>query len=672
MSDTKKYFSALAALAIIGCGSASAQFTVTNADGSSVQTTDGTISESASASAGYSFGGIDIAGIKSVKFNALPQGEAGSIVVPDSATLVKPVAILDVTAPNKESENLTRNVASVEYMLEIAGLPRFTTTSCSEAVAKGSMIVISSPILASSSKTTFTPEETAMLLDYVRKGGVVVAPAIEGNMTDGLKELFGLSGHSATAKTRTTYTWADLSRPETVYFDDPEETTVAIGEITTVAATVSTATPLAWFNDDPEAVAVTCNELGEGAAYMCGFRWRDVVERLHLNKSLGLSSRSQTFSPMSDIPAFFIRAISAARNKLSAWKFTVPDGYQAVLIPTHDCDSRTAYDEMHWMADYETEMGLNGHYFLTVHYFRQPQYLSQFYCDETLPAVRKLLEAGHTIGSHSVCHYPDFSITERFPMTPFTPEEYAEYATRDVEAGVSTGSTLAEFQVSKELLERDFGVNIRAFRSGHLCVNKHFPQAHVMAGYQFSSCYTAPALHAQFPVPQRMNNDWDGEITGVLQIPLHFSDVYSGDAGMNDSNWAEKPAQWFEIFEKLKKNYASSVVLIHPNRDWKMKAEKMLVDMMDLRECGLYNFQDYGDFWNNRRDFQFDTFFDAETGRVTLRANAADIAANAALGILIEGTADITSVSLIDEEGTVYPVRIKSMPKGGYLVTLRG
>ena len=667
MSNIKNYITSLI-LMTIGCISISAQFTVVTGDGSSVQVEDGSINPSATAKSGYMFGGIDLATIEAITFNALPQDDREIFEMPDAATLLRPIAILDVTGPNKESENQTRNIASAEYMLEIAGFPFFTTTSCTDAVDRASMIIISSPIL-SGSKATFTSDEIKTLIDYVKEGGIIFAPAIEGKLNDGLSELFGISEHSSTSKNHTTYTWVDLTRPEMIYFDEPEETTVCIGEISTVSATVSTATPLAYFDNDPDAIAITCNELGQGAAYMCGFRWRDVIERLHLNKGLGLSGRSQTFSPYSDITAFLIRAAFTARNPLCAWKFTVPGGHRSVLIPTHDCDSRTAYDEMHWMADYETSMGLNGHYFMTVHYFRQPQYLAQFYCDETKPAVRKLLEAGHTVGSHSVCHYPDFSITERFPMTPFTAEEYAEYATRDVESGISTGSTLAEFQISKELLEKDFNFTVRSFRSGHLCVNKNFPLAHTTCGYQFSSCYTAPSLHCQFPIPQRMNNDWSGEKNGVLQIPLHFSDVYSGDDKMDEDNWQEKPALWFEIFNKLKNNYASSVVLIHPNREWKMEAEKMLVEMMDLRECGLYNFEEYGDFWNARRDFNFDTYYDPATGKVTLKANSTDLAINQALGILIDGYADITSVTLIDENGTIHPVRVKSMPLGGFLVT---
>ena len=664
------YIKRIAVLSIFfgGCVGLSAQFIVTKSDGATVQVKNGDIDPTAGAQSGYTFGGIDVANIERIVYNALSNEKPDEIVVPDSATLIKPAALLDVTDRNKESEALTRNVASAEYMLEIAGIPSFTTTSCADAVANSSLILISSPIL-SGSKSTFTTEETNMLIDYVKNGGIVISPAIEGNLNDGLRELFGISEHSSTSKKYSSYTWLDLSRPDMVYFDEPEETTVSIGEISTVSVTVSTATPLAYFDDDYNAIAVTCNELEQGAAYMCGFRWRDVVERLHLSKAMGLSGRSQTFSPLSDIPAFLMRAAYASHSPICTWKYTVPDGHHSVLIPTHDCDSRTAYDEMHWMADYESSMGLNGHYFMTVHYFRQPQYLSQFYCDETLPSVRKLLDAGHTVGSHSVCHYPDFSITERFPLTPFTAEDYAEYATRDIDAGISTGSTLAEFQISKELLEKDFNIKVKSFRSGHLCVNKNFPKAHIMCGYRYSSCYTAPSLHSQFPIPQRMDNDWAGEKTGVLQIPLHFSDVYSGDEKMDDNNWHEKPEQWYKIFKKLKNNYASSVVLIHPNREWKMLAEKMLVDMINLRECGLYNFEDYGDFWNARRDFSFNTFYDSESGKVILRAASSDLANNQALGIMVEGISDITSITLIDECGKVYPTRVKSMPLGGYIVT---
>ncbi|MCM1355607.1 MAG: hypothetical protein NC212_04275 [Staphylococcus sp.] len=657
--------------------SAAAQFSVTLTDGAGrLPLTDATVEPSDAAASGFTIGGIDVASISEIAASALAQEPQGSVIT-DLPAAEKPVAILDLTGRNKERESSTRNLYSSEYMLEVAGLPFFTTSSLDEAVTGSSMILLSSPWLNGSTKT-FTPEEAQRLADYVSAGGLIVSPLIDGSLTPEMETIFGISARTSTTKTNLFLDWVDESYPELVYIDEPEETTTRLGSIRTSVLTPSTAVPFAYFGDAHDGsattgkVAVVKNTLGSGAAYLFSFSWSDVIQRPQLNKDSGGSrGTNNTFEPSADMVPLFLRAAHAANRTLSAWKFTVPDGYSSVLIPTHDCDSRTAFDEMFYLSDYEKELGFSCHYFLTVHYFRQKGYLSAFYNDETIPLARKLIEQGHTVGSHSICHFPDFHISSRFPMTEYTEEEYAAYATHDMDTGISTGSTWAELVLSKRILERDLANNVRSFRSGHLCVNDNMPLAHKIADYEFSSCYAAPDLLSQFPFIQRMNNNWEGEPTGTLQIPLHFSDVFSSDK-MTEENWAEKPAVWLRLFDKLKGNYASSVILIHPNREWKMLAEKMLVESLDLGECSLFNFEDYGDFWINRRDFSFTVHHSPADGKVTVRAASADIEANPHLGIFVEynSSRPLESITLVDETGTVRPSRIRRISDTQYILLI--
>lgn len=96
------------------------------------------------------------------------------------------------------------------------------------------------------------------------------------------------------------------------------------------------------------------------------------------------------------------------------------------------------------------------------------------------------MSQGHTVGSHSIGHFPDFSKSERFPLNVVTEEEYALTADHDETTGITTGgSTWAEIVLSKQILERDLGNNVRSFRSGHLCVNKHIPEALSIGDYDF-------------------------------------------------------------------------------------------------------------------------------------------------------------------------------------------
>jgi len=679
------------AFLLLGASALNAQFAVKlNSPDELRIVADGTFVQDPSASSGFTFAGIDVADIGEISASALSQDAAGSVVsIPDGISAAKRAAILDLCAATGENEAEKRNFYSCEYMLEVAGIPYFVTTSLQEATENSSMLLLTSSPAAG----TFSDEEITVLREYVSAGAILFSPNLSTTVPDALKDLFGISAVSVHSKeTRRMLNWVSGDGfPELAYIDEPEEKATALGSINASTLTPSTAVPLAFYKaDDTSTAGVVRNTVGRGKTYLFALLWRDVIQRPQLDKDMDTGrGHSNTFEPSADVYPLFIRAAYVAANPATAWKFTVPDGYSAVLVPTHDCDSRTAYDEMHYMSDYEHSLGLRGHYFLTTHYFRQPDYLSAFYCDETLPAIRSLLDAGHTVGSHSICHFPDFgsykdyALIEHFPMKEYTREEYAEYATHDVKTGVSYGSTWAELVLSKQIIESDFGNNVRSFRSGHLCVNRLMPEAHRIAGYNFSSCYTATNVMSEFPFIQRMQNEWAGEPSGVLQIPLHFSDVfgnaYEGEEKMDETNYEEKAAIWVELFNKLKGNYASSVILIHPNREWKMLAEKILVENLDPADCGLYNFEDYGDFWLARKAFDFETFWIPDEHKMIIRANSADIAANPALAIMVETPAaaagetpadEISCISLVDETNTVHPARIRRMSAGKYLVIL--
>lgn len=638
---------------------------------------DGTVAPLADAAVvsdgeGFLIGGHPVATVKKVWHNAVAQPEpGGQVEFPDE--MVKKVAVLDMNQRNLETEagyENSRNLYSAEYMAEIAGMPAVTTDNLEEALACADMILFSSRVKGGT-KPTFTVGEIEALARWVGAGGVLVAPALDSSVDAATKALFGVSEVKAHRKNHSFLVWTEEEHPELVYFDEPEEREVNIcNRYINVTEYVAgeDAVVLAGYEDGT--TAVVKNRFGEGAVYTLGLRWRDVIQRPQLNKDDDSHQSSNVFVPGADIYSLFLRAVYVAAHPVSAWKYTVPDGYDAVLVPTHDCDSSTAYEEMHHMGDYEHSLGLNGHYFLTVHYYRDKGYLSQFYNDTNIGFTKELMAQGHTIGSHSIGHFPDFSKTDRFPLTVTTEEEYALTADHDETTGVTSGgSTWAEIVMSKDILERDLGIPVRAFRSGHLCVNKHMPEALTMGQYNFASCYTAGDVMCATPYFTRKSNDWVGELTDVLQMPLHFSDVFTKDK-MTEDNWQEKPAIWHEIFEKHKGNHFSSIILIHPNRKWKMEAQKMLVDMMDLSKSGLYNFHDYGDFWTGRFGFDFDMVYVQESETVMLRASAADIERNQALGIMIEASAPVKEITLTDENGNVYPLRITAPAPGRYLALI--
>ncbi|MDE5997899.1 MAG: hypothetical protein K2G77_06795 [Muribaculaceae bacterium] len=539
------------------------------------------------------------------------------------------IAVLDICERNYELESsgdYSRQVYSASYMCDIAGYEYIVTKDIEEAMTQD--VILLANVITS---TSFTKEEMLALSNWVKAGGTFISPAIKAvpsSCADVVSEMFGIDAKGKFTKSneRPIIKWneAYYEDRELEYIDEEHERETSIGGVKSFTFTPNSCDLLASYNNGTAAVAR--NTHGKGTTYLVGIAWRDAVQRNQLNKDQNSSREyNNGFEPSSDVWALFLRSIYAKATGLSVWKFTVPAGYLQLLVPTHDCDSRTAYDEMHYMSEYEKSLGMKGHYFLTTHYFSDKvnfghSYLSDFYNSETLPKAAQLLKDGHTVGSHSVCHFPDFNKTRNTDIV--TKEEYAHRAT--CVDGTSTGvSTWAEIVMSKQILEEDLGNNVRSFRSGHLCVNPDFHAMLEAGDYSFQSCYTGGDILSEFPFFGRFDTSWEKDQSKVLTIQLHISDVYNnkdGEEPLNNDTWDTHHCvnDWEAAMQKLRGNYASAILLIHPNREWKMTLQKRLVERLDLSEVGMYNFEDYGDFWISRLNNKYSYTYNEEDGQLTI------------------------------------------------------
>ena len=62
------------------------------------------------------------------------------VTLPDGISSRKRAAILDLNSATGENESEKRHLYSCEYMLQIAGLPYFVTTSLDEAISNSSLL----------------------------------------------------------------------------------------------------------------------------------------------------------------------------------------------------------------------------------------------------------------------------------------------------------------------------------------------------------------------------------------------------------------------------------------------------------------------------------------------------------------------------------------------------
>ncbi|MCG8603447.1 hypothetical protein MJD09_00395, partial [bacterium] len=519
---------------------------------------------------------------------------------------LREIAILDLSDRNGESDSET---FSVEHVVHVAGIPFIKTDDVKHATAYV-MVVTSSRFKSS----TLYADEKERLTNYVVSGGILVTP----NATDpDLYPLLGLSGYRF-ERARYIMDWQGESNDPTLYWlDDSLEQTISLGRpsyvdvISTRGYAVDQATPLAFFDDG--SVAIAKNEYGTGLAYTLGFSFKDMILRNQLNRDYDAErSFSNGFEPTSDTIILFLRGIYEAHVPFAVWKHTSPYKSQATLMITHDVDSQSGMDMMNDFADLENQHGVTATYNITTHYI--DDFNDGDYYTPNIPLLRRLLEKNQKIGSHSVGHFLDFGDEERFPegSAGNTRESYSPYYD-----GVSTfgGTVYGELEVSKNLLENDLGAVPRTFRTGHLTFNRKQINVLDELGYQYDSSFSANDVLTNFPYICHYDRSFNGGVSNIYEIPMTISDA--GKLPITAENWPTRVDLWLSIIAKNAANHAPTVLLIHPNREFKLLAEERLLRNVP-DEILIMDMDTFGEYWRRREALTYETSLTDRALTITL------------------------------------------------------
>jgi hypothetical protein len=84
----------------------------------------------------------------------------------------------------------------------------------------------------------------------------------------------------------------------------------------------------------------------------------------------------------------------------------------------------------------------------------------------------------------------------------------------------------------------------------------------------------------------------------VLEVPMTISDVFSSDP-INDTNFVQKVGIWANVVQRNTRNYAPTVLLVHPNRGYKRIAQEMFLDSLNEHHY-LVPLEEFGAYWRNR------------------------------------------------------------------------
>lgn len=535
------------------------------------------------------------------------------------------------------------------HMMDVAGLP-YDVISSSEDISDYRLVLVA----VRPDVTNTTDQDIQRFEAYILKGGSLIFPLIRDIR---LYPVAGVTEMVQNANSPVLDWQKSDGYDELIYFDDPFEIQTSIGKSVeqTIPAgyyVISEADALARYSDGEP--GVVRNTYGTGYCYSFGFRWRDVILRSQLGYDYSANrSFSNGFEPSADVFPLFLRAVWIKVCSTAVWKHTSPDASLSSLMITHDVDSRTGMDTMQYFSTYEKESGLRTHYFITTRYFKD-DLMSNFYNPTAINQLKAVMADGHTIGSHSVGHFPDMKDTVIFPAGKPGVNPNAYQPRYFEQNGFTTGGTLwGEAQVSKTLLENDLNISIRSWRPGHLLTPKYMFQILDSAGYAYSSTFSANDILCNFPFINKGKLSFYGSNTNLLEIPMTLSDVYS-DNPISPTNYPQLVEIWKDVVLKNMNNEAPTVLLIHPNRRYKVNAQAMLVNSLPPK-VGLVNFEDYADFWMHRltTDYALEAKGDSV---MIIKMKQSDIMKHPPVSFAMRNKAGNPIIRIVNEFGVEQPV----------------
>ncbi len=561
------------------------------------------------------------------------------------------IAILDLSIKNNESNNA--RLFSVEHMAKVTGIPFIVTQEVD--VAKNYSMILSSSLFTTS---TFTSDEKTALIDYVQNGGVLVAPRIQD---EDFYALFGIDGY-VNSNSRYEIHWnTNLGEASMKYIDEPEEQVISLGRNTyasiykTLGYSTTFAKTLATFDDGSSAVIK--NLYGNGAAVSIGLSWKEVILRNQINRDYEAQRiTSNGFEPTSDVLFLFVRALFLEHNPHTVWKNTSPGRSLSTLMITHDIDSATGMDTLEVFVDYETDNDIEATYNITVRYF-DDNLMSDFYTNRQ-STMNYIQSHGHNFGSHSVGHFFDFGDDDVFPIGEAgnTRDNYNPTNDGNITFG---GSVYGELEVSKSVLEEDIpNETIRNFRAGHLAYHKYLINVLDELGFEYNSSFSANDVLTNFPFQNKMGRSFSGEISNVYEMPVTISDVFHSNP-ISIFNYFDKANTWLDITRKNLANGAPTVLLIHPNRNYKLEGMSYYLDELP-NDINIMEFDKFGDFWRAREAFVFNSELDGNEMNITI-PDSMDL--NDDISFIVSDGQFLSEISIVNESGV--PLNFSQEPWEG-------
>ncbi|MCW3076456.1 MAG: hypothetical protein JWO32_1065 [Bacteroidetes bacterium] len=554
----------------------------------------------------------------------------------------KEICILDLTSKNNEPTS--GNVFSIEHILKTAGFSYTVSSSMNEAI-KSHFIIPSSNI----ETTTFVQAERDSLKNFIARGGVAVVTNLKDPL---LFPFFGISSTSFSTNRFELKFKTDYNDTIFKMFDDVNEKKISLGDASDYTLTIGTRSYSMTIGDtlatyETSEIAACHSRYISGHTYLVGTQYKDVILRPQVKQDYKASrAYSNSFEPGQDVFIFLISGIIKRHSPNVIWKHTAPCKFKSAMVITHDVDATSSIDMFDNYANYEKINTIFSTYLITTHYMHDK--VAKDFLEGNEDDIQRVSEMGHDIQSHSVSHVPDFDIESIIPVgSPGNNKNNYQPYYDGVRS--SNVTVFGEAEVSRDLLKGITKKEVTCFRPGYLAFHNNLINVLDSLHYSFSTSHSANDVMTNFPFFSHTDLSMNGRLTKVLEIPNHISDIFASDP-ISEENFLQKVDIWKTNFFRAYRNNASSVLLIHPTRYYKLFAQQMLIQALPENAI-ITNITEFGNYWLNRNEVDMNTVISGDTVFVYLNKPVSQI--NKFVSFIINNGRKFYTVKVYDANMTL-------------------
>jgi hypothetical protein len=144
-----------------------------------------------------------------------------------------------------------------------------------------------------------------------------------------------------------------------------------------------------------------------------------------------------------------------------------------------------------------------------------------------------------------------------------------------------------------------------------LCFNDKLINALDTLGYRYSSTFSANDVLTNFPYKSKKDRNSYGRNSNIYELPMTISDVIMSDP-ISITNYPQRVLKWLDVTNRNKNNHAPTVLLIHPNRMFKLTALQNYISGL-ATDVYVTSLEDYGDYWIARDSIVYTSTLNSNT-----------------------------------------------------------